>query len=69
VTPQKIKCPYCGRDRPQEEVTTCYYCKKELEDEYIVLVDEESEAFPLCSTKCLDLLFEFMEAEEEEEEY
>ena len=69
MTVPSTKCPYCGRERPTQAAATCYWCHETLKDEYIVLVDEARDAYSLCSTKCLDNLFESMEAEEEEEEF
>ncbi len=67
MTSPKMRCPYCGRERPFQAATTCYYCHIDLQDEHIILIDEEGDAYPLCSLRCLDLLFESLEAEEEEE--
>lgn len=49
-------------------MTSCYYCDGGLGAEYIVLIDEDGDPFALCSPKCMELLFEFLEAEAEEEE-
>jgi len=62
-------CPYCGKESVQEEKATCYFCNKELGDEYVLIVDEVGETFSLCSVNCMDSLFESMEIEEEEEEF
>jgi ribosomal protein L24E len=49
-------------------VSECYYCHKPISDEYILLIDEEGERFGFCSTNCMDLLFEYMENEDFEED-
>lgn len=66
--PRGMRCPYCGKERPRQRVSECYYCHKPIFDEYILLIDEEGERFGFCSTKCMDDLFEYMEAEDFEEE-
>jgi len=62
------KCPYCGKESPRHRVSKCFYCSKEVGDEYIILIDEDGQRFGLCSAKCMDNLFEMMEAEEFEED-
>ncbi len=68
VAPQGNRCPFCGKERPRQRVSECYYCHKPITDEYILLIDEAGDRFGFCSAKCMDLLFDYMEAEEYEEE-
>ena len=68
MPPRNQRCPYCLRVRPEKPISHCYFCRKHIGDEYIVLIDEEGEKFGLCSQNCLDSMFRTMEAEEYEEE-
>ena len=63
-----LKCPYCGQDRAGSAVTECPFCHGPLAEEYLLLVDEDGDPFPLCSLKCMDSWFEFLEAEDAEED-
>lgn len=49
-------------------MTECTFCHGELPKEYLLLVDEDRDTFPLCSLKCMDSWFEYLEAEAAEED-
>jgi len=63
-----LRCPYCGQEPQGEPLSQCYWCEESLPEQYAVLIDEEGDAFALCSSKCMGFLFEYMEAEAGEEE-
>ena len=63
-----VRCPYSGQESRGEGVPYCYFCNATLGEECLILVDEDGDPFLLCSTRCLDLLLEFLEAEAGEEE-
>lgn len=64
MTSDKIECPYCGKESSREGKSKCYFCSMVIGDEYILYVDGKGGASRLCSTRCMDLLFESMEGGE-----
>ena len=61
MTSGAMRCPYCGKESSQEVESKCYFCDMGIGDEYILYIDGKGEALRLCSTRCMDLLFESME--------
>ena len=55
-------------ERPRHRVSKCYFCSKDLGEDYIMLIDEDGDKYGLCSVQCMDSLFEYMQAEELEED-
>jgi len=68
MPPRTQKCPYCLRVKPEKPISNCYFCKKDIGDEYIVLIDEDGDKYGLCSMTCMESMFQAMEVEEFEED-